>query len=132
MNTQDRRVVLDASALVDYLLRGPGWQTLEKLLSYSVVAAPNLTEALAAIAAKKLSGEPPINWPRPSATWASLTKDAIARMPIAGADQLWGHWTYASDFCLIGEPAWLSGPKPPNTYSARSNAKKLLTRGISC
>ena len=53
MNSPDRRVVLDATAIVDYLLRGPGWETVEKLLPHSVVATPNLAESLAVIAERK-------------------------------------------------------------------------------
>jgi PIN domain nuclease of toxin-antitoxin system len=42
----DRRVVLDASALLAWALRERGAQTVARLLPYAVVAAPNLTESL--------------------------------------------------------------------------------------
>jgi PIN domain nuclease of toxin-antitoxin system len=54
VSAPDRRIVLDASAIVDYVIRGRGWETIEKLLPYAVVAVPNLTEALAVIAQKGL------------------------------------------------------------------------------
>lgn len=47
--TQPRKIVLDASAVIDYLLRKDGWETLDKLIPYAVITVANLTEALAVI-----------------------------------------------------------------------------------
>jgi ribonuclease VapC len=41
-----RRVVLDASAVLAWILRERGWQTVDALLPFSVVPAPAMVEVL--------------------------------------------------------------------------------------
>lgn len=40
------RVVVDASAVLAFVLQERGWQTVEKLLPFAVIPLPNLTEVL--------------------------------------------------------------------------------------
>ena len=42
----DRRVVLDAFAVIAWILRERGAATVDRLLPYAVIPAPNLTESL--------------------------------------------------------------------------------------
>ena len=46
MSSIDRRVVIDASGIVAWLLREPGSLTIDKLLSLAVVPASAMTESL--------------------------------------------------------------------------------------
>ena len=43
---RDKRVVLDASALVAWLRREPGWDVVDRALERGVVASPCMTEVL--------------------------------------------------------------------------------------
>lgn len=44
--TQTRRVVLDASAVVEWLLARPEKDVIDRLLPFSIIPIPSLTEAL--------------------------------------------------------------------------------------
>lgn len=59
MSAADRKAVLDASAIVDFLTKGRGWETIERILPISVVTITNLAEALAVIIAKRLQQRTP-------------------------------------------------------------------------
>lgn len=41
-----RKVVLDASAVLAYVLQERGWATVEKMLPVAVIPAPNMAEAI--------------------------------------------------------------------------------------
>lgn len=42
----DRKAILDASAVLAWVLQGKGWETVEQILPLGAIPAPNLTEVL--------------------------------------------------------------------------------------
>lgn len=58
MNLPPPRVVVDASAVLAYVLQERGWQTVDKILPVAILPLPNLTEVLYRAPTKGHAREP--------------------------------------------------------------------------
>lgn len=79
MSSQDRKVTLDASAVLAFLLRERGHQTVDRLLSVAVVPASAMVETLYRAVEKGYRGSP-------SDTYGDLLALGVIVEPVTAGD----------------------------------------------
>lgn len=79
MSLPEPRVVVDASAVLAYVLHERGWQTVDKILPFAVLPLPNLTEVLYRAPSKGHAREP-------GDLFAQLLRLGLRTEPVEPAD----------------------------------------------